>query len=54
MGTDLIEAEIMEAAKKLRQRAPDILSLVLECTDMPLSYSVFCVCLSSPENPIAG
>ncbi|WP_171238000.1 aspartate/glutamate racemase family protein [Ruegeria sp. HKCCA5763] len=35
MDTDLIEAEVLEAARKLIQRAPDIRSLVLECTDLP-------------------
>ncbi|TDT77306.1 aspartate/glutamate racemase [Litoreibacter halocynthiae] len=35
MDTDLIEAEIMEAARKLMTHAPNIRSLVLECTDMP-------------------
>lgn len=35
MNTDLIEAEVMDAARKLVARAPNIRSLVLECTDLP-------------------
>ncbi len=35
MDTDLIEAEVLEAARKLKQEAPEIRSLVLECTDLP-------------------
>ncbi|WP_298835830.1 aspartate/glutamate racemase family protein [uncultured Roseobacter sp.] len=35
MDTDLIEAEVLDAARKLMARAPDIRSLVLECTDLP-------------------
>ncbi|WP_164661689.1 aspartate/glutamate racemase family protein [Tropicibacter sp. Alg240-R139] len=35
MDTDLIELEVLEAARRLRQKAPDIRSVVLECTDLP-------------------
>ncbi len=35
MDTDLIEAEVIEAAHKLMARVPNIRSLVLECTDLP-------------------
>ncbi len=35
MDTDLIEAEVLEAARRLKRQAPDIRSLVLECTDLP-------------------
>jgi hypothetical protein len=35
MDTDLIEAEVIDAAHKLMARAPNIRSLVLECTDLP-------------------
>ena len=35
MDTDLIEAEVLDAARRLKQKAPDIRSLVLECTDLP-------------------
>ncbi len=35
MDTDLIEAEVLEAARRLKGKAPDIRSLVLECTDLP-------------------
>lgn len=35
METDLIEAEIIEAAQNLLAREPTIRSIVLECTDMP-------------------
>ncbi|WP_170571877.1 aspartate/glutamate racemase family protein [Ruegeria atlantica] len=35
MDTDLIEAEVLEAARQLIHKAPDIRSLVLECTDLP-------------------
>ncbi len=35
MDTDLIEAEVLNAARSLIQEAPDIRSLVLECTDLP-------------------
>ncbi|MEP1651724.1 MAG: aspartate/glutamate racemase family protein [Paracoccaceae bacterium] len=35
MDTDLIEAEVMDAARKLMTQAPNIRSLVLECTDLP-------------------
>ncbi len=35
MDTDLIEAEVMDAARRLKRQAPDIRSLVLECTDLP-------------------
>jgi hypothetical protein len=35
MDTDLIEAEVLEAARRLKRQAPDIRSIVLECTDLP-------------------
>lgn len=35
MDTDLIEAEVIEAALSLKHQNPDIRSLVLECTDLP-------------------
>ncbi|MCG7521404.1 aspartate/glutamate racemase family protein [Ruegeria sp. Ofav3-42] len=35
MDTDLIEAEVLEAARRLKRQAPEIRSLVLECTDLP-------------------
>ncbi len=35
MDTDLIETEVLEAARRLKHQAPDIRSLVLECTDLP-------------------
>ncbi|GAA6190376.1 aspartate/glutamate racemase family protein [Phaeobacter sp. NW0010-22] len=35
MDTDLIEAEVIAAAHKLQAGAPNIRSLVLECTDLP-------------------
>ncbi|WP_170467708.1 aspartate/glutamate racemase family protein [Ruegeria arenilitoris] len=35
MDTDLIEAEVLEAARRLRDKSPEIRSLVLECTDLP-------------------
>lgn len=35
MDTDLIEAEVLEAARRLKHKAPEIRSLVLECTDLP-------------------
>ncbi|WP_170336464.1 aspartate/glutamate racemase family protein [Ruegeria arenilitoris] len=35
MDTDLIEGEVLEAARRLKQRAPEVRSLVLECTDLP-------------------
>ena len=35
MDTDLIEAEVLDAARSLMLEAPDIRSLVLECTDLP-------------------
>lgn len=35
MDTDLIEAEVLQAARTLKARAPAIRSLVLECTDLP-------------------
>ncbi|KIC40569.1 hypothetical protein RA27_12365 [Ruegeria sp. ANG-R] len=35
MDTDLIEAEVLEAARRLKHQAPNIRSLVLECTDLP-------------------
>ncbi|MEP1933400.1 MAG: aspartate/glutamate racemase family protein [Roseibium sp.] len=35
MDTDLIEAEVLKAARQLVQDAPDIRALVLECTDLP-------------------
>lgn len=35
MDTDVIEAEVIAAAQALVARAPDIRSLVLECTDLP-------------------
>ncbi len=35
MDTDLIEAEVLEAARRLRHQSPGIRSLVLECTDLP-------------------
>ncbi|RBW63398.1 aspartate/glutamate racemase family protein [Ruegeria sp. A3M17] len=35
MDTDLIETEALDAARSLVLEAPDIRSLVLECTDLP-------------------
>jgi hypothetical protein len=35
MDTDLIEAEVLEVAQRLKHQAPEIRSLVLECTDLP-------------------
>lgn len=35
MDTDLIEAEVMQAATRLKSRNPDMGALVLECTDLP-------------------
>ncbi len=35
MDTDLIETEVLNAARNLVLEAPDIRSLVLECTDLP-------------------
>lgn len=35
MDLDLVEAEVLEAALRLKRNAPDIRSLVLECTDLP-------------------
>ncbi|MES0827133.1 aspartate/glutamate racemase family protein [Ruegeria sp. SCP11] len=35
MDTDLIEAEVLEAARRLKHQTPEIRSLVLECTDLP-------------------
>lgn len=35
MDTDLVETEVVRAAHKLLARAPNMRSLVLECTDMP-------------------
>ena len=35
MDTNLVEAEVIAAAQKLLSGAPDIRSLVLECTDLP-------------------
>ena len=35
MDLKLIEAEVLDAAKKLKDNSPDIRSLVLECTDLP-------------------
>ncbi|WP_170326510.1 aspartate/glutamate racemase family protein [Ruegeria arenilitoris] len=35
MDTDLIEAEVLEAARRLKHQSPEIRSLVLECTDLP-------------------
>ncbi len=35
MDLDLMEAEVLEAARKPKARAPEIRSLVLECTDLP-------------------
>ena len=35
MDTDLIEAEVVAAARALQAEAPEIRSLVLECTDLP-------------------
>lgn len=35
MDTDLIEAEVLDAARRLRDKAPDMRSVVLECTDLP-------------------
>ncbi|WP_282121435.1 aspartate/glutamate racemase family protein [Ruegeria atlantica] len=35
MDTDLIKTEVMDAARNLVLEAPDIRSLVLECTDLP-------------------
>ncbi|MFA3916763.1 aspartate/glutamate racemase family protein [Ruegeria hyattellae] len=35
MDTDLIETEVLDAARNLKREAPEIRSLVLECTDLP-------------------
>ncbi|WP_298850116.1 aspartate/glutamate racemase family protein [uncultured Ruegeria sp.] len=35
MDTDLIEAEVLDAVRKLKRNTPEIRSLVLECTDLP-------------------
>lgn len=35
MDTELIEAEVLQAARDLVKEAPEIRSLVLECTDLP-------------------
>ncbi|WP_050603775.1 aspartate/glutamate racemase family protein [Ruegeria sp. 6PALISEP08] len=35
MNTDVIEAEVLDAVRKLKRDAPDIRSVVLECTDLP-------------------
>ncbi|WP_372574273.1 aspartate/glutamate racemase family protein [Ruegeria jejuensis] len=35
MDTDLIEAEVLDAARDLKRERPEIRSLVLECTDLP-------------------
>lgn len=35
MDTDLIEAEVIDAARRLMDCAPNVRSLVLECTDLP-------------------
>ncbi len=35
MDTDLIEAEVLQAARDLKREAPEIRSVVLECTDLP-------------------
>lgn len=35
MDTDLIEAEVLNAVRKLKRDKPEIRSLVLECTDLP-------------------
>lgn len=35
MDTDVIEAEVLEAARRLKRQTPEIRSLVLECTDLP-------------------
>lgn len=35
MDTDLIQTEVLEAARNLLKKAPDIGSVVLECTDLP-------------------
>ncbi|KIC47579.1 hypothetical protein RA28_04085 [Ruegeria sp. ANG-S4] len=35
MDTDLIETEVLQAARDLKTEAPEIRSLVLECTDLP-------------------
>ncbi len=35
MDTDMIEAEVLDAARRLKRQSPDIRSLVLECTDLP-------------------
>lgn len=35
MDTDLIEAEVIDAARRLKRGTPGIRSVVLECTDLP-------------------
>ncbi|MCA0907216.1 aspartate/glutamate racemase family protein [Ruegeria marisrubri] len=35
MDTDLIEAEVLDAARRLKRETPEIRSVVLECTDLP-------------------
>lgn len=35
MDTDLIEAEVLQAARDLQRETPGIRSVVLECTDLP-------------------
>ncbi|WP_170763322.1 aspartate/glutamate racemase family protein [Ruegeria lacuscaerulensis] len=35
MDTDLIESEVLNAVRNLKREAPEIRSLVLECTDLP-------------------
>lgn len=35
MDLSLVEDEVMKAAKLLKAKAPDIRSVVLECTDLP-------------------
>jgi len=35
MDTDLIAAEVLDAARRLKDKAPDMRSVVLECTDLP-------------------
>lgn len=35
MDTDLIEAEVLQAARDLKRETPEIRSIVLECTDLP-------------------
>lgn len=35
MDTDLIEAEVLDTARRLKRETPEIRSVVLECTDLP-------------------